>query len=462
MTATTACAHNKSPGKVWPGWLWYFAVPLPLVLLGNYLITAYGVDLAVQDLAWKPGEGWVYGNKFPWGLLYHLGTVPAMVAVLVALGGVLLKLGKRLPAERNFASLYLALVLAVGPGLLANAVLKDHWGRPRPRDVVEYGGRYAYEPPLTRDPASDGKSFPCGHATMGFFFFAHYFIHRRRNPMLAWSAFVGAMVLGWALGVARSMQGGHFVSDTWWAMGLMWWVCAGLWYGSHALEQQKWFAAALAWPQKHPRAGAVAVAVVVVLATLGALLATPYQRSHVVEAEALPKEGALRLSGSFQKGVLEIGPGPDARLEVESNGHGMVWSRIQTGLRERPMEKGYELRYLQRRKGWFTELTQELRMSLPLDRTASALLTLHGTTVLLPVGGYDGESSWKFIGEGDLVLQIPKQCEVELRSAAGVRIKDETGWFEMATDRWWKPGAGQRVVVQVSLGNGSVTLVKAK
>ncbi|HCX59124.1 MAG TPA: PAP2 family protein, partial [Candidatus Cloacimonas sp.] len=63
--------------------------------------------------------------------------------------------------------LYLFLVLAmiIGPGIIVNSALKENWGRPRPRDVEQFGGRYAYEAPLEIDLSSPGKSFPCGHAT---------------------------------------------------------------------------------------------------------------------------------------------------------------------------------------------------------------------------------------------------------------------------------------------------------
>ena len=45
----------------------------------------------------------------------------------------------RLLAWRRPA-LFLVLVAALGPGLLINVVFKDHYGRPRPREVQELGG----------------------------------------------------------------------------------------------------------------------------------------------------------------------------------------------------------------------------------------------------------------------------------------------------------------------------------
>jgi hypothetical protein len=36
--------------------------------------------------------------------------------------------------------LFILLSVILGPGLLVNLVFKDHWGRPRPRQVVALGG----------------------------------------------------------------------------------------------------------------------------------------------------------------------------------------------------------------------------------------------------------------------------------------------------------------------------------
>ena len=43
---------------------------------------------------------------------------------------------------------FLAAMLAIGPGLVANVILKDNWGRARPRQVVEFGGTKQFTPPL--------------------------------------------------------------------------------------------------------------------------------------------------------------------------------------------------------------------------------------------------------------------------------------------------------------------------
>ena len=44
------------------------------------------------------------------------------------------------------AWLFLFLGLLVGPGLVVNGILKDHWGRARPAEIIEFGGTAHFSP----------------------------------------------------------------------------------------------------------------------------------------------------------------------------------------------------------------------------------------------------------------------------------------------------------------------------
>ena len=459
-----ALDHSSPQRQKLPAMLWQVFIPVCGLLAGSLLLNHLGVDMAFQRAVYSPGEGWAAGDRFPWNVLYHLGTLPAMLAVLVALVGLILKLGRRLPQERNFATVYLALVLAVGPGLFANLILKEHWGRPRPREVVEFGGRHSYEPPLWRDAASTGKSFPCGHATMGFFFFGHFFIHRRRHPRLAWVAFASALALGWLIGFARAMQGGHFISDIWWAMGLMWLTCGALWQGTHWMEQKKWCAAFFNWLQRRPRTGAALVGVIILLATVGALLATPYQREQDVAAGPLPAERRLKLSGIFQEGDIEIHEAADARLKVSANGHGMVWSKVLSGVRQREEDDLFETRFVQTREGWFTELNQDMILHFPVHRAEEILMTLRSTELAFNLEAAAAAQTWKFMGEGEVIVGIARDAAVTLQAGPEVSVKGlaELGFVRGDRGRWLKAGKGSSVKLQLALSKGTLTLVPGR
>ena len=168
-----------------------------------------------------PGLGWYGIDRFPWDLLYTYAGAPALLIAGLA-GGILLAslFRKRLAGQRKVA-LFFLLVLAVGPGLLVNLLFKDHLGRARPRELLEFGGQY----PFTQiwQPGASGKnsSFPSGHASVAFYLFTPWFILRRKNRAQAACWLTGGLSYGSLVGAARILQGGHFLSDVLWAGGLV-------------------------------------------------------------------------------------------------------------------------------------------------------------------------------------------------------------------------------------------------
>lgn len=162
-----------------------------------------------------------------WNALYTFGILPFWIATGFAFAGLVLSFRPdyrklRLPC------LYLILVPAIGAGLLIHAGLKDHWGRPRPRQVKEFGGQQEFRPyysPNFNNPQGPSKSFSCGHCSAGFYFFSlallAYSLRLKKTYRLA-LAF--ALILGIALSLARIVQGGHFLSDTIASAIIMWWT----------------------------------------------------------------------------------------------------------------------------------------------------------------------------------------------------------------------------------------------
>jgi membrane-associated PAP2 superfamily phosphatase len=119
------------------------------------------------------------------------------------------------------AGFFFAAVLALGPGLLINSVFKAHWGRPRPRQTVEFGGNLPFVSVWVRTSLSKSRSFPSGHASMGFYLMAPAFLlYRRRRGLALAFVFVGLLSGGY-IGLARVVQGAHFPSDVVWSAGMV-------------------------------------------------------------------------------------------------------------------------------------------------------------------------------------------------------------------------------------------------
>jgi lipid A 4'-phosphatase len=184
------------------------------------LIAFSGADLAVSAKFFSNG-GWPNGDLFPWKLLYDVGRNPAFILVAAGLGAA--ALSYQLPALKPWrrSGVFLALFLILGPGLLVNTVFKDGWGRPRPREITQFGGANQFHQPWQQGTRGQGRSFPSGHASVAFFLIAPFFIYRRRRPRLARGWLAGGIIFGILMSIARIVQGGHFLSDTLWAFGMV-------------------------------------------------------------------------------------------------------------------------------------------------------------------------------------------------------------------------------------------------
>ncbi len=182
---------------------------------------APGTDLAGERLFYA-GNGQFVGNQLTLFWLLRLGfnvffyaTCVVTIAGLVIAArttGTWLGLGVR-------KWLFVALCLVTGPLVVANMGFKDHWGRARPRDVIEFGGEKAFTPAFSpSNQCAYNCSFVSGEASSVFIvLFAAVFLFGSRSRK-----FVAlAIMLGGLAGLTRMAQGGHFLSDVVYAGVLM-------------------------------------------------------------------------------------------------------------------------------------------------------------------------------------------------------------------------------------------------
>ncbi|MCB5235101.1 MAG: phosphatase PAP2 family protein [Candidatus Cloacimonetes bacterium] len=206
-----------------------FWLPVLIMALTAVIFNIFLLDIYTQARYYS--EGWRLATNTTIVFIYKYSNIPALITVL----GSLLLLA--LSYIRSYSLIkyrklfiYLVIVMIVGPGLVINTALKDNWGRPRPRDIQEFGGKHAYEAPLRMNRDSPGKSFPCGHASMGFYFFA--FAHVLGIFSLRRYHFTNiiSMLFGSTIGWVRIVQGGHFLSDVIFSGALVFLVAHIIWH----------------------------------------------------------------------------------------------------------------------------------------------------------------------------------------------------------------------------------------
>lgn len=201
------------------------------------------VGISALFFANPPWPGIFVINAQPW--VQHVRDAARLVIALLAAPAALAVLGKVLLPRRRMliecrAALFLALTLALGPGLLTNTLLKDHWGRARPIDIVAFNGTAAFTP--WWDPRGDcpgNCSFIAGEPAGAFWTLAPAAL---APPQWRALAYGGALAFGAGIGVLRIAGGGHFFTDVAFAgvfIYLINWLAYGLiyrWRATRSLE----------------------------------------------------------------------------------------------------------------------------------------------------------------------------------------------------------------------------------
>lgn len=192
-------------------------VPVPVVIVffacAALFLIVPELDLKFHRMFFDAARGGFYLKNHPLAVAVYEGVpwITRGLVLVVLVSWALSEWKKRdvLSVNRKVAA-YVLLVLAVGPGLLVNAVFKDHWGRARPSQIVEFGGEKQFTPAwVMTDQCERNCSFVSGHASIGFYLLAFALLSRKHRKSLLTLGVLSGLLVGWA----RVVQGGHFLSD---------------------------------------------------------------------------------------------------------------------------------------------------------------------------------------------------------------------------------------------------------
>jgi len=172
------------------------------------------LDLKLAALFYDPGRNGFWRAPDPAFMrlrnacIWSITLIAATAAIAVVMKLVRPQRPLLIPGR---AVVLMLVTLVLAPGVLANVVLKEHWGRPRPIDVAEFKGDEHFRP--WWDPRGDcarNCSFIGGDASAAFWTLAPAVVMPPAWRMLAVGA---ALAFGAGVGVLRMAAGAHFFSD---------------------------------------------------------------------------------------------------------------------------------------------------------------------------------------------------------------------------------------------------------
>ncbi|MCX6249694.1 MAG: phosphatase PAP2 family protein [Bacteroidetes bacterium] len=351
-----------------------FAIIILLLGVITLVFRYTNTDIALQRYFYSPEKGWLLQYKPFWDFIYRFGIFPGYFLAFAGLIMITLSYWNVKYIHYRKASMVLVFTIVVGPGVLVNLLLKDHTGRPRPREITEFGGTEKYVCVCEKGDTNEGKSFPCGHCSMGFYLAIPYLFLRNRKRLLACSFLVLGIGYGVIIGIARMMAGGHFASDVLWAGGLVWLIALTGHYLFRVDKPIEMKILSSEDQKKKARRITLAMGILLPIITIGLLLATPYISSkqfHVTNSE-LAKIRPRVILFDLKNASVRILPDTAFHLEYKVNAFGFPNSKIRGH-----WTIGDTCRYTFESMGWFTELKNEVKLALPVRDSCSFLIRIN-------------------------------------------------------------------------------------
>ena len=392
-------------------WLPELAVLAVLSCVTLILFAVTDLDIAAARWFYHPQlpDPWPVASEPLWYLFYR--SAPWITGSLAVAGTAALIRGLRKRDARRFRihGLFLLLCVAIGPGLIINGILKDHWGRARPRQIVEFGGRQEYTQPLVPF-AAHGKSFPCGHCSVGYLYASGWWLWRRKHPKIAALSLGTGLALGTLLGLGRMAAGGHFLSDSIWSGLIALGVAHALYYYVLRIPAREDSVSTL-YPlierDRRYRIAAIAGASILGVGILiGGIVASPHHLDlhYQTRLSGYPAKPEL-IEITADRLDVELILVPGERDQVESSGslHGfgppfnelhMFWEFV-----ELPVPK---LRCRIVERGWFPDLDGLARFKLPGEGMKKIMVRIKEGDIIVDKGSPTGRASG---AQPELILQ---------------------------------------------------------
>lgn len=193
------------------------------------------IDLWAASQFYAPERGFFSPDNWWLAIPYRGMPILAQVTGLILLAGWLGSfVNKRWAAKRSILG-FLFAALIIGPHLMVGVGLKENVGRARPANIEQFGGPQQFTPAFVlSDQCKRNCAFVSAHVAAASFLMAFGWLGipaQRRRWLWAGAGFAAI------LGLARMVQGGHFLSDVIFAFFTVYW---SLWGVEWLFRWRKW------------------------------------------------------------------------------------------------------------------------------------------------------------------------------------------------------------------------------
>jgi lipid A 4'-phosphatase len=412
------------------------------------------LDIKLQRLFYYDKDGWILRDHPFWYVIYNYGVFPGYFLAVLSLFLLSWSYWKAAYARWRKLAVLMIFTIALGPGLLVNATFKDHWGRPRPREIKEFGGNHQFLHAWQMGD-SGGKSFPCGHCSMAFYFMVPYLFFRNRKKRVAMGFLLFGLMYGLLVGIARMVAGAHFASDVVWSAGMVWLSGLIIHYLFRVYNNPSITSKTTARDAKKAKLVTIGAGIFLPVLTVSLLLATPYISSKHFSRDVAELHDISVILVEPGYGNLKIEHDKDFRVHYDVTGFGFPNSKIRKYWRI----SGDTARYYLEQTGWFTEVRNNIKVGFPASSGKELIVSVKKGDVTFDLS----ENSSRFtanihIAKGDVHIET-KNCRAFMMK----HNVPETRCHINAPDIYSSPGTIRKgktplCRINIQLGDGQINL----
>jgi lipid A 4'-phosphatase len=191
-------------------------VNITLIAIGFFSLVFVifpNLDIEVSSLFYSEKLGFLYKEQAIVVLFYKAVPILTKSFVLVCALYLLYILIKFKNFKKTLSSWAFFLIISaiIAPGITVNSLLKDNFGRARPREIIEFGGNKEFSRAFSfSDQCPRNCSFSSGHAAMGYSFSSIAYV---AGNLYFSRIYIAGIFFGSIVGLSRIIMGGHFASD---------------------------------------------------------------------------------------------------------------------------------------------------------------------------------------------------------------------------------------------------------